>query len=344
MSFRQYGGLNYSAKNNIVKNNLSNTNNLTISNELGKPNSHINLLSDISGNITWYGNVDFSGNENISGDLTVSNINYPNSTSQKSAYTGFTGAQGTYYYASITIGPNGQITNLVNNETGGQSGAIGPKGATGNTGNTGSRGATGATGPQGVTGAIGPIGATGSKGSTGTSLWSTNGNDIYYNSGNVYIGATGATGSTLSLNVNGIVSSNQYILTNYYYPFTFAPIIDVGPNEQYTFNITFPFYNVYQIITYQNEMTTINLPLLNTIPGSVDQRTLGLELKFIIQKNNGSSVKFQVPTSEPPPFTNINSSSGIASSYTISSPSYYVIFTTSYDTFFAGNLYYNVTS
>ena len=48
MSFRQYGGINYAARNNIVKNNFTNANNLSVMNKVGQPNSVINFDSDIN--------------------------------------------------------------------------------------------------------------------------------------------------------------------------------------------------------------------------------------------------------------------------------------------------------
>ena len=52
MSFRKYGGLNYAATNNIVRNHYFNSDNQTISNEIGELNSKIVSLShiDLSGN------------------------------------------------------------------------------------------------------------------------------------------------------------------------------------------------------------------------------------------------------------------------------------------------------
>lgn len=48
MSFRQYGGINYAARNNIVKNNYTNANNLSVMNKVGQPDSIINFDSDIA--------------------------------------------------------------------------------------------------------------------------------------------------------------------------------------------------------------------------------------------------------------------------------------------------------
>ena len=52
MSFRQFGGLQYSAKNNIITNHYSNSGNLGITDTLGQPNSKIVSQShiDMNGN------------------------------------------------------------------------------------------------------------------------------------------------------------------------------------------------------------------------------------------------------------------------------------------------------
>ena len=95
MSFRQYGGINYAARNNIVKNNYSNANNLSVMTKVGQPSSYINFESDISANIiysdylnvnnltvnynsTLKGNLDVSGNSTLKGTLTVGPTNGPN--------------------------------------------------------------------------------------------------------------------------------------------------------------------------------------------------------------------------------------------------------------------------
>ena len=65
MSFRKYGGLNYNAKNNIVKNHYGSSENLQITDSIGQPNSKIVSLSHIdmsqnsiinTGNLYFYGN------------------------------------------------------------------------------------------------------------------------------------------------------------------------------------------------------------------------------------------------------------------------------------------------
>jgi hypothetical protein len=71
MSFRQFGGLQYAARNNIVSSNYSSVNNLSVSQNVGQPNSYINFQSDISGNIKLLGDFDLSGNLNVTGNVEV---------------------------------------------------------------------------------------------------------------------------------------------------------------------------------------------------------------------------------------------------------------------------------
>jgi hypothetical protein len=72
MSFRQFGGLNYAAKHNIVSSNYNTSNNLLVTQNVGQPNSYINFLSDISGNISVYGDFDLSGNLHVGGNVDIS--------------------------------------------------------------------------------------------------------------------------------------------------------------------------------------------------------------------------------------------------------------------------------
>jgi microcystin-dependent protein len=72
MSFRQFGGINYAARHNIVGSNYNTSNNLLVTQNVGQPNSFINFESDISGNINVYGDIDVSGNLNVAGDIDCS--------------------------------------------------------------------------------------------------------------------------------------------------------------------------------------------------------------------------------------------------------------------------------
>ena len=93
MSFRQFGGLNYAPKHNIVASNYNTSNNLLVTQNVGQPNSYINFLSDISGNIRVYGDFDLSGNLNVSGNAIIrGTIN---------ALSGITGATGSFTYLSV---------------------------------------------------------------------------------------------------------------------------------------------------------------------------------------------------------------------------------------------------
>lgn len=48
MSFRQYGGTSYAGKNNIVKNNYTNSSTLSVTSTIGQTNGVVNSNSDIS--------------------------------------------------------------------------------------------------------------------------------------------------------------------------------------------------------------------------------------------------------------------------------------------------------
>jgi hypothetical protein len=71
MSFRQFGGLQYAARHNAVSSNYNTANNLSVTQNVGQPNSYINFESDISGNITIKGNLDVSGNLNLGNNCSI---------------------------------------------------------------------------------------------------------------------------------------------------------------------------------------------------------------------------------------------------------------------------------
>ena len=80
MSFRKYGGLQFASKHNAVASHYNTSSNLIVTQNVGQPNSYINFLSDISGNISIYGDFDLSGNLRVqedidcSGNITASKI------------------------------------------------------------------------------------------------------------------------------------------------------------------------------------------------------------------------------------------------------------------------------
>lgn len=126
-TFRRYGGLNFSANNNVTRSYISNSEQLNINNYSGQINSKEVFAS----------HVDMSGNS----ILHIGNLYFQDGTYQSSANP--LGPQGTTGKTGAT-GPTGP------------QGLQGPQGVTGPQGKTGSTGATGATG---VTGATGPPGA-----------------------------------------------------------------------------------------------------------------------------------------------------------------------------------------
>jgi cytoskeletal protein CcmA (bactofilin family) len=71
MSFRKYGGTQFSSSHNIVKSNVNTTDSFYVTKNVGQPNTYINFESDISGNMNIYGNLDVSGNLSVSGDVDI---------------------------------------------------------------------------------------------------------------------------------------------------------------------------------------------------------------------------------------------------------------------------------
>ena len=175
MSFRKFGGLQYAGKNNIVSNNYNTTNNLTVTENVGQPNSHINFESDIylNGNLVILPT-------GPTGSSSNNGIYFPDGSFQNTA-----SMSNSIIYSS-SIGPTGPKGSL------GSIGATGPKGDMGHRGCDGHRGNTGSTGPTGSTGCTGPTGETGPTGSTGPT------------------GATGPTGDTGSTGPTGFTGPNGF--------------------------------------------------------------------------------------------------------------------------------------
>jgi hypothetical protein len=99
MSFRQFGGINYAARHNVVGSNYNTSNNLLVTQNIGQPNSYINFQSDISGNIHIYGNLDVSGNTQINGNLDITGNTQMNGNLDVTGNT-------TAYYMFLSSGNN----------------------------------------------------------------------------------------------------------------------------------------------------------------------------------------------------------------------------------------------
>jgi hypothetical protein len=209
MSFRIYGGSNYSANNNIVRNHYGNFPNLTAG-HVGLPNTVIIFGDniDISGNLTISVDSNYlqfndgtrmytanptgpqgpKGDDNILGQLGDTGMTGPTGPTVTGS-TGFTGATGPYTGPTGTTGCTGPT---------GCTGCTGPTGQTGSTGPTGFTGATGATGPTGQTGTTGPIGTTGPTGNYGptgeTGFTGKTGPTGMFTGVTGFTGPTGSTG------------------------------------------------------------------------------------------------------------------------------------------------------
>ena len=191
-SFRRYGGLNFSANNNITRSYISNTEQMNINNYSGQQNSKEVFAS----------HVDMSGNS----ILHTGSIYFQDGTVMSTAMK--TGAQGPI----------------------GEQGATGPQGATGFQGSTGfqgatgpigEQGATGATGPQGATGPIGPAGAAGAAGATGAAgaAGAAGATGATGPQGTPYWTATGSTGinyNSVFISTDGDVRAVSYTSTSDY--------------------------------------------------------------------------------------------------------------------------------
>ena len=205
-TFRRYGGLNYSANNNITRSYINNSEQVNINNYSGLPNSKETFAGhlDLSGNsILHTGSIYFQDGTVMS---TASNIGAtgsagppgpqgPQGPPGATGPQGYTGLQG----ATGLQGPTG-IQGLT-----GIQGDTGPQGYTGLQGATGLEGPTGPKGDTGIRGVTGPPGA-------GSNYWlesPLNINDIYHAGGNVGIGITGPG---CALDVGGAIRTNDGIV------------------------------------------------------------------------------------------------------------------------------------
>jgi hypothetical protein len=200
MSFRQFGGLQYTAKHNIVSSNFNTSNNLSVTNNVGQPNSHINFLSDISGNII--------------GKTTISNFNNIGTTGptgkQGISYTGpagisYTGPTGKSYTGPAGISYTGPAGKSYTGPAGISYTGPAGKSYTGPVGPTGSSGVS-YTGPQGIQGFPG-IPTFGTINNFGLN-WSKTG--VVSNWASVAISLTGQYQTAVSSGYNtGIISTSN---------------------------------------------------------------------------------------------------------------------------------------
>jgi endosialidase-like protein/collagen triple helix repeat protein/trimeric autotransporter adhesin len=103
-------------------------------------------------------------------------------------------------------GPQGPIglTGLT-----GADGAVGPQGPQGIQGIAGADGAVGPQGPQGIQGPVGPTGPAGASGED--SMWTQNGDDVYYTAGNV---GAGIVDPQFALHVEGVNTGDATKVTH----------------------------------------------------------------------------------------------------------------------------------
>lgn len=99
MSFRQFGGLNYAPKHNIVSSNYNTSNNLLVSQNVGQPNSYIEFLSDI---ITPNGYTGGGGMTGPTGSQGIPGLDANTGSTGSTGATGHTGNTG-------NTGPTGPI-------------------------------------------------------------------------------------------------------------------------------------------------------------------------------------------------------------------------------------------
>jgi hypothetical protein len=132
---------------------------------------------------------------------------------------------------------------------------------------------TGATGPAGDTG------YTGDTGPTGPSIWTTTGNDIYYNAGEV---AIGKTSPSYELDVSGSIQVSQFIRVNKMTEQIFNFVSGSNSNEATSSTITIDYTNgaIYYIgTTYTNSLSNpFSLSILNLNTATDTFRSFSLTL------------------------------------------------------------------
>jgi hypothetical protein len=116
MSFRQFGGLNYAAKHNIVASNYNTSNNLLVTQNVGQPHSYVNFDSDISGTLRVYGEFDLSGNLFVNGNIDISG-NFLSASTDITANTMHVLGPFSSYQDSTSVVPKSYVDTLASGIT-----------------------------------------------------------------------------------------------------------------------------------------------------------------------------------------------------------------------------------
>jgi len=74
MAFRRYGGMNFSAANNIIRNHYANSDNLTSSNRIGLSSHIITNGTQSNSNLVFQSNMDMYGNSIFNASIMSSNL------------------------------------------------------------------------------------------------------------------------------------------------------------------------------------------------------------------------------------------------------------------------------
>jgi len=74
MAFRRYGGINFSATNNIIRNHYANSDNLTSSNRIGLNSDIITNGTSSNSNLLFESNIDMSGNSIFNASIMSFNL------------------------------------------------------------------------------------------------------------------------------------------------------------------------------------------------------------------------------------------------------------------------------
>lgn len=76
MSFRKFGGLQYSATHNFVNNRINTSASLFVTKAVGQPNTIINVESDIKGNIYIEGDLTVTGKLTVTEDAFINTVRF----------------------------------------------------------------------------------------------------------------------------------------------------------------------------------------------------------------------------------------------------------------------------